>query len=532
MKTCILAIQRYENIKDIEEWIDYHINLGFDHIFLMDNNDEKDALDIKFEYLTIIPYYGQRNDGTDWIWQREAYNFGIEYIKTFDYDWISIIDIDEFITLYKQSHINNFIYKECINKGFDNIELIWELYNDDNKIYHKDSYDGNILNTYKSFSKPDINNVNTIDKFNNMKGFTKFIGKIKPELYYKESAHFPAKELYNKCIYTWNLCDPEIAVIRHYKYKSLEDFISLKCKQRNYVTSVHGSTWKYSRTYFEDNQLNINKIFHFAMFDFKYKLNMEQWDIEYLHQLLVNLTNNEDRKWFFDIWFGANINNEIINDCILSRNIYCEDFSIIYMNESNLNLDICPYTRFMYDHKLYGICADFYKCLLLYYFGGVYSDRDVKFLDYLGPYFENNDYVLFDSSFYNLGAWFTKDHLICSSFMMSKPFNPIFKQFIDYCNEFTYEQLEEMYNTMSKKDFMDYFYDVKIFYYHVIQKYNYNVECLDNINKIIKHKDNKIFVYDNFFIENYKYDFLKDKKPNINQLLIHYNIKTHEQIYL
>ena len=77
MKTCILAIQRYENIKDIEEWIDYHINLGFDHIFLMDNNDEKDALDIKFEYLTIIPYYGQRNDGTDWIWQREAYNFGI-----------------------------------------------------------------------------------------------------------------------------------------------------------------------------------------------------------------------------------------------------------------------------------------------------------------------------------------------------------------------------------------------------------------------------------------------------------------------
>ena len=83
----------------------------------------------------------------------------------------------------------------------------------------------------------------------------------KPELKYSISPHYPAKELYDAGIYQWNLCDYNIAVINHYKYKTLEDFIAGKCKYRNYDKSQHGSTWKYSRTYFEDNNDSINKIF-------------------------------------------------------------------------------------------------------------------------------------------------------------------------------------------------------------------------------------------------------------------------------
>ena len=522
MKTCILAIQRYENIKDIEEWIDYHINLGFDHIFLMDNNDEKDALDIKFEYLTIIPYYGQRNDGTDWIWQREAYSEGIEFIKQFDYDWISIIDIDEFITLFNHNNIQDFIQEECINKGFDNIELIWQLYNDDNKIYHKDEYNGNILNTYKSFFKPDLNFINTPNKFKNMRGFTKFIGKIKSELYYKESAHYPAKELYDNNIYKWNVCNPNIALLRHYKYKSLEDFISLKCKQRNYVTSVHGSAWKYARTYFEDNQITIDKIFHFIMFDFKYELNMEKWDIDFLHDLLSYKCNG-NHNWFFDIWFGKNIHNEIIDKCIESRKKYCKNFQVFYLNEHNLNLDICPYVRFMYSHKLYGMCADFFKCLFLYYFGGVYTDKDVQFLENFNIYYNNNDYILFN---YGAKGWFNMEDIPHTCFMSSKPYNKLFKYFINYCKKFTYKELENMYNSMSKKDFMDKFYDIKIMH-RIIKQNDIKIKVIDNINEQIKYNENELTIFENYLLETYKYNI-----SNINTFAIHYNLKTHEKIYL
>ena len=520
MKTCILSIQRYENIKDIEEWLDYHFNLGFDHIFLMDNNDEKDALQINKDNLTIIPYYGQRNDGTDWVWQREAYTFGIEYIKQFDYDWISIIDIDEFITLFNHNNIQDFIQEECINKGFDNIELIWQLYNDDNKIYHKDEYNGNILNTYQFYFQPDINKVNTKDKFCYMRGYTKFIGKIKPELYYKESAHYPANELYDNDIYKWNVCDPNIAVLKHYKYKSLEDFISLKCKQRNYVTSPHGSTWKYSRTYFEDNYVSINKIFHFIMFDYKYKLNMEKWDIEYLQDLLKKLIPKN--QFGFDIWFGKNIKNDILTHCINSRNKSCKDFYFFHLNETNLNLDICPYIRFMYDHKLYGMCADFFKCLFLYYFGGLYCDRDVEFLTNFDLYFENNDYILFN---YGAKGWFTMEDIPHTCFISSKPFNPLFKYFIDYCDKFTYEELENMYNSMSQKDFMDNFYDTKIMY-KVIKENNINIKVINNINEKIQYKENELIIFENYLLEPYKY-----KIDNIQTIAVHYNLKTHEQIY-
>ena len=97
MKTCILAIQRYERIEDLKEWIRYHI----DHIFLLDNNDRKDALKIDDPNLTILPCYAITINIGDSTWQCNAYNYGLEYIKLLDYQWIAIIDADEFITLRK-----------------------------------------------------------------------------------------------------------------------------------------------------------------------------------------------------------------------------------------------------------------------------------------------------------------------------------------------------------------------------------------------------------------------------------------------
>lgn len=284
----------------------------------------------------------------------------------------------------------------------------------------------------------------------------------------------------------------------------------------------------------KNNEININQIFHFIMFNYKYELNIEQWNIEYLHELLKQLTKTN--KWFFDIWFGKDIeNNQLMNDCLESRKKYCKDFYIFYLNESNLNLDICPYVRFMYDHKLYGLCADFFKFLFLYYFGGIYADRDVEFGEDITTYFENNDYMLFDASFHNIESWFTNDNMFCSSFMMSKSFNQIFKYFIDYCNSFTYEQLEIVYSKISKYWFLHYFYDVKIIYHQIIKKYKYKINILNNITDISKFNDNNIInVYDNVLLECVKYNNRHNIKMLNNKKLIlcHYNLQTHENIFL
>ena len=41
MKSAVCAVARNENAY-LLEWIDYHLNLGFDKIFLYDNNDPED----------------------------------------------------------------------------------------------------------------------------------------------------------------------------------------------------------------------------------------------------------------------------------------------------------------------------------------------------------------------------------------------------------------------------------------------------------------------------------------------------------
>ncbi len=62
MKSAICAISRNEN-NYLEEWITYHLHLGFNHIFIYDNNNPDDNSTPQFcsiqswkEQVTVIDY--------------------------------------------------------------------------------------------------------------------------------------------------------------------------------------------------------------------------------------------------------------------------------------------------------------------------------------------------------------------------------------------------------------------------------------------------------------------------------------------
>ena len=44
-----------ENILFLEEWIDYHLNLGFDHIFLYDNSKVQKKCDFDISNKILLP---------------------------------------------------------------------------------------------------------------------------------------------------------------------------------------------------------------------------------------------------------------------------------------------------------------------------------------------------------------------------------------------------------------------------------------------------------------------------------------------
>lgn len=97
MKSALVCIAKEEE-KYILEWINYNLKLGFNDIFICNN-------DWEFEYIHpnvhIIPINGKRM-------QWHAYNTCYNKLKE-SYNWIAFFDVDEFLVLKKHESVNEFL---------------------------------------------------------------------------------------------------------------------------------------------------------------------------------------------------------------------------------------------------------------------------------------------------------------------------------------------------------------------------------------------------------------------------------------
>lgn len=97
MKVALVCIAKNEE-NYIEEWIDYHVKLGFDGIYVYQNDWRFDLKKDKLHKLIL--------DGSNK--QRVAYRkFVVDYSE--QYDWIAFYDVDEFLVLKKHKTIQEFL---------------------------------------------------------------------------------------------------------------------------------------------------------------------------------------------------------------------------------------------------------------------------------------------------------------------------------------------------------------------------------------------------------------------------------------
>lgn len=201
MKVALICIAKNED-KYIQEWIDYHFKIGFDHIFIYANDwDYKnDNPNIK-----VIKYNGVNK-------QLSAYqhfidnNIGI-------YDWGAFIDVDEFLVLKKHKNIKDFIL-ECGTE--DCLAVNWIMFGD-NGLNEIEDGDYSVLNRFTKRSK--TCNVHI-----------KSICKITPDLFflYPHSTN----KLWvdpngNKGFGPVNyLANNDVAQLNHYYCKTKKEFIS------------------------------------------------------------------------------------------------------------------------------------------------------------------------------------------------------------------------------------------------------------------------------------------------------------------
>ena len=141
IKICLCVIGKNENLY-IKEFIGYYEKLGYNHIYLYDNNDVnggkfEDIIEdeIKKGFVSLINFKGIQ--GRHINPQLKAYQDCYEknYKK---YDWLSFYDIDEYLQLIPP---NLKIQEFLINKRFNhcqNVKINWVIFTNNNSLYFED----------------------------------------------------------------------------------------------------------------------------------------------------------------------------------------------------------------------------------------------------------------------------------------------------------------------------------------------------------------------------------------------------------
>lgn len=134
MKTLLCAIGRAEH-PYLLEFVEWYKNLGFTNIALYDNNydGENDFRELLANHMNsgFVIWKDYRNKT---ICQTEAYeSCYMEYGGI--YDWIAFFDCDEFLTLAKESSIDEYLSSSKFN-GYNAILVNWMCYGDNELLYN------------------------------------------------------------------------------------------------------------------------------------------------------------------------------------------------------------------------------------------------------------------------------------------------------------------------------------------------------------------------------------------------------------
>lgn len=257
MEIAICAIARLENLY-IKEWVDYHLALGFSHIYIYDNNREGEECIINSidsnaysSVLTIIPFHNE-----SFCPQIQAYN---DCYNRFEFDWLAYIDLDEFFTFGKTSKYTN-IQMFLRDVKADAILVNWVVFGDNGECYYNSN---GVVSRFKhslplNFSadnlwgKQPINRIVKSIVRKEIKGFKMDTPHVGSGKYIAVDTNFQKV----KCIAYQPQMVFDNLYLRHYITRSFEEFLSTKGKR----PAADGSISYYPiSSYFKYNKPSIRK---------------------------------------------------------------------------------------------------------------------------------------------------------------------------------------------------------------------------------------------------------------------------------
>ena len=273
----LCAIGKNENLY-AEEFVKYYKKLGYDHIFIYDNNNINDERFQKVllnyisdDFVTIIDYRGFR--GKNNHPQFDAY-FDCYQKNYKNYDWLSFFDFDEFLELRNNKSIKEFLSNKEFNKC-KNIKINWVVYSDNDLVY----YDNRSIQ--ERFTKPLLESKMNYHIKSTVRGHLKknFWNKI----YHPHSSNvsFTACSSTGKILkdYSSPFQIPpnyENAYLKHYSTKSIEEYIhKIKRGRADLYYKLDNKMWNFALNHFfeinKKTKAKINYCFIHLNFHYLYK---------------------------------------------------------------------------------------------------------------------------------------------------------------------------------------------------------------------------------------------------------------------
>ena len=282
IKVAVCTMAKLENLY-VEEFVEYYVKLGVDHIFIYDDNDPNteriiDAIDDKYKpkVTTYENIKGKIKNQADAF--TNCYHTNMK-----EYDWFLMIDMDEFLFIVNDT-LKNYLSKEIYNKC-DFIKFNWATANDNNLIYY-DSRPS--LERFKPPYRKEV--------------FVKTIVRSNiPELHYWVHSPDYSPKRNVTCNSNGDLMDIsnrinieenfnktfDKAFLIHFRYKTAEEFV--KKYKRGY------STW-FGDKLAEFMNININHFFHIN------RLSLEK--INYVErELNISLTKYKIKYYLRALFF-------------------------------------------------------------------------------------------------------------------------------------------------------------------------------------------------------------------------------------
>lgn len=240
MKIALVCIAKNED-NYIDEWCNYHLKLGFDKIFIYQNNWRTDL-----NNPNIIKY---EMDGISM--QRNAYSHFVKNHRD-QFTWSAFFDVDEFLVLKKHKNVKDFVLEYA---DYNAIGINWVLFGNNN---HK-TIKNNEYSLIKRFTKRQ-HSVN-----NHVKCIVKLTNNLIMDIHNPNTYWADTHKNINHGSFTKNGFD-DIAQLNHYFCKTEEEFIE-KCNRGRADSPI------YKRTMNEYEGHNFNEIEDLTAFNFMYNDN-------------------------------------------------------------------------------------------------------------------------------------------------------------------------------------------------------------------------------------------------------------------